>query len=373
MIVCGEPSGDLNASELAKKLLQINPQLKITGVGGALLKDVASQIYCDIKELACFGVFDVLKKLPRFLALQKLLLQKIRQDKPDALILVDFSGFNLRLAKKVNKVLPVIYYTSPQVWASRSGRVETIKKYVDKMLVFFKFEEEFYRKHGFKAEFVGSPLLDIVHPSTEKEIFLKEHGLLSSRTTIALLPGSRKSEVNNILPVMLKASSLLNRKIKDIQFVIAKSTQVDLKFYEEKMRGNDLLIEIVEGKTYDCLNSCDFALVASGTATLETAILEKPFLIIYKMGLLNYLLYSPQVKVPFIGIVNIISGRKIIPELVQFQATAKNIAAEAGEIITDRQRSNAMKESLVKVKSLLGDKGASSRAAKIILDYLKIK
>lgn len=370
-IICGEPSGDLNAANLARAILHINPEIKISGVGGTLLRQTGAIIYRDIKDLSVIGLFDVLKKLPRFFSLQKLILEKIKEEKPDAIILVDFSGFNLRLARKINKTLPVIYYVSPQVWASRPGRVKTIKSYISKMIVLFKFEEQFYKRRGIDAAFCGHPLLDIVGPTTDEKEFLNKFGLSESKTTIALLPGSRKQEIENILPIMLKSSLLIQQKIKDAQFVIAKSPQVDMDIYNQIISRVNIDLKIIEGKTYDCLNIADFCLVASGTATLETAIMQKPFAVIYKMNLLNYILYRPQVKVPYIGMVNIVAGRKIVPEFIQFGASPKKISEQVLKILKNPAQLEQMKHDLAQVKSLLGEKGASLRAAQIILNFLK--
>jgi len=370
-IICGEPSGDLNAANLAKAILQINPKIKISGVGGPLLRQAPAEIYQDIKELSVIGLFDVLKKLPKFFSLQKLILQKIKEEKPDAIILVDFSGFNLRFAKKINKSLQVIYYVSPQVWASRTGRVKTIKEYIHKMIVLFKFEEDFYKKYGVSVEFAGHPLLDIVKPAMETKEFLNRFNLSDTKTTIILLPGSRKQEIKNILAIMLKSARLINQEIKDAQFVIAKSPHVDIEVYNQIIGDAGIDLKIIEGKTYDCLNIADFCLVASGMATLETTIMQKPFVIIYKMGLLNYLLYRPQVKVPYIGMVNIVAAKKIIPEFVQFEAQPEKIAKQVLEIMHDPNRAQEMKDNLAQVKSLLGEKGASLRAAHIIIDFLQ--
>ena len=370
-IICGEPSGDLNAANLARAILHINPEIKISGVGGTLLRQTGAIIYRDIKDLSVIGLFDVLKKLPRFFSLQKLILEKIKEEKPDAIILVDFSGFNLRLARKINKTLPVIYYVSPQVWASRPGRVKTIKEYTHKMIVLFKFEEEFYKKYGVDVDFIGHPLLDIVKPTAQENEFLRKFNLSESKTTIALLPGSRKQEIENILPIMLKTSALIHQKIKDTQFVIAKSPQVDFDIYSRIISKAFIDLKIIEGRTYDCLNIADFCLVASGTATLETAIMQRPFAVIYKMNLLNYLLYRPQVKVPYIGMVNIVIGKRIVPEFIQFGANPKKISEQVLEILQNPTRIGQMKHDLTQVKSLLGEKGASNRAAQIIIDFLR--
>lgn len=370
LIICGEPSGDLNAGNLATAIKAISPDTKISGVGGMHLRQAGAWIIYDIKDLACIGLFDVLKKLPKFFSLKKLILQKIKLEKPAAIILVDFSGFNLRLAKAINKTIPVIYYISPQVWASRPGRIKTIKKYISKILVLFKFEQEFYKRYGIDADFIGHPLLDIVHPAMEEKEFLAELGFSESKTTIALLPGSRKQEIEHILPVMLKASVFIAEHLLNAQFVIAKSPQVDLNIYNRVMDGFKLNLRIVEARTYDCIASADFCLVASGTATLETAIMQKPFAVIYKMNLLNYLLYRPQVRVPYIGMVNIVAGRKIVPEFIQFQARPERIAGEVLRILQNPPDIERMKNELSQIKSSLGEKGASNRAAQIIADFL---
>jgi lipid-A-disaccharide synthase len=369
-IICGEPSGDLNAANLAQAIKKINPDIKISGVGGTLMRQAGAETFCDIKDLSVMGLFDVLKKLSRFLGLKKLILQKIDEEKPDGLILVDFSGFNLRLAKEINNKISLFYYISPQVWASRRGRVEIIKKYIHKMIVIFKFEQEFYKRYGIEVDFVGHPLLDIVKPTMTKQEFLKSSRLSSSKTTIALLPGSRRQEIENILPVMLEASCLIQKKIKNIQFVIAKSPQVDWDTYNRITRKFDIELEIIEGKTYDCLNIADFCLVCSGTATLETAIMQKPFVVIYKMGLLNYLLYRPQVKVPYIGMVNIVAGKKIIPEFIQFRATPRKIADSVINIFQNPSELAQMKNELSQIKPILGENGAACRAGQIVIDFL---
>jgi len=370
LIICGEASGDLHAGNLAKKILEINPGIRISGVGGAILRQAAGELYYDIKDLSVLGFFDVIKKLPKFIRLKQLILKKIQEEKPAAVIFVDFSGFNLRLAKAIDNSVPTIYYISPQVWASRRGRIKTIKKYILKMIVLFKFEEEFYKKEGIDVDFVGHPLLDISGPSMDKEEFRRKLGFSESKTTIALLPGSRKQEIKHILPVMLGAVNLMHKKNPDIQLVVAKSTQVDWDIYKRIAGNSKAGLKIIEGQTYDCLNIADFCLVASGTATLETAIMQKPFAVIYKLGLLNYLLYRPQIKIPYIGMVNIVAGKMIVPEFIQFRATARTIAAAVLEILNDPSRIKEIKEQLSSVKSSLGAKGASLSAARIIVDFL---
>lgn len=370
-IVCGEPSGELHAAGLARCIKELNPGIKISGVGGPLLANAGVSLLYDIKGLAVFGLFDALKKLPNFICLKKLILKEIEVQNPDAIILVDFSGFNLRLAKTINKKIPVIYYVSPQVWASRQGRIKTIKRYVSKMVVLFKFEKEFYRSRGIEAEFAGQPLLDSVRPSLSRQEFLSSINLNEARRTIALLPGSRQQEVDKILPVMLEAGMLIKKRFPDIQYVIAKAPQLDWGIYRNKTKNMELEFRITEGKTYDCLNAADFALVCSGTATLEAAILAVPFATVYRMNWLSYLLYLPQVKVPYISMANIVAGKGIVREFIQSRATPQRIARETIALLENPEKLKNLHEELLKVINLLGEKGAARRAAKITLEFLE--
>ncbi|PIS34286.1 MAG: lipid-A-disaccharide synthase [Candidatus Omnitrophica bacterium CG08_land_8_20_14_0_20_41_16] len=370
LIICGEPSGELHAAGLAGAIKKLNPEIKITGIGSGLLKKAGAEVFYDIKGLSVMGLFDVLKKIPKFLALKKTILEKIKKDNPDAIIFVDFSGFNLRLAKAINNAIPTIYYVSPQVWASRPGRIKTMKKYIKKIIVLFKFEREFYQKYGIDADWAGQPLLDIVKPTMPKEELLRNLKLSSAKVTIALLPGSRKQEIKRILPVMLKSARLIAKEL-NAQFVIAKPLQVEWNIYNSLIKCFHLNLKIVEDRPYDCMNIADFCLICSGTATLETAIMGKPFFLIYKTSLLNYLLYRPQIKVPYIGMVNIAAGKKIIPEFIQFGASPKKIANSVLGTLKNPAELQSIKANLAKIKSSLGASGAASRAAKIILDFLK--
>ena len=238
------------------------------------------------------------------------------------------------------------------------------------MIVLFPFEKEFYKKYAMDVDLVGHPLLDIVKSKETKSSLLKTLNLSQEKTTISLLPGSRKQEIRKILPVMLQAAELINKKI-NAQYIIAKPTQVDHNIYEEIIKKVDLDVRVVEGKTYECIEAADFCLVCSGTATLETSIMQKPFLLIYKMNLLNYLLYRPQVKLPYIGLANIVVGRKIIPEFIQFSAKPSKIAKETLGILNDPARLEKMRKDLTEVRTCLGEPGAAIRASHIIIDFLE--
>jgi lipid-A-disaccharide synthase len=365
LIVCGEPSGELHAAELVTELKKIDHRLKVLGVGSTMLARAGADIIFDTKDLSVMGFFEALKKLPRFYALKNLILDKIKTRRPQAIIFVDFSGFNLRLAKAINNSLPAIYYVSPQVWASRAGRVKTIKKYIRKMIVFFKFEQVFYKKHALEVDFVGHPLLDIARPSTGKEEFIRRNGLDMDKQIIALLPGSRKQEIKRILPAMLKSAELIKRNT-EAQVIIAKPEQLSESLYKKISARSNADAKIISGKTYDCLNAASLSLVCSGTATLEAAIIGNPFLIIYKTSWLNYLLYKPLVKVPYIGMVNIVAGKEIIPELIQSKATPQRIAKEALRLMESPAEAEKLRQELEKIKALLGEPQAAARAARII-------
>jgi len=371
LIVCGEPSGDLLAGNLVCAIQKLDPQIKFSGAGGLHLAKTGSEILYDINKLSVMGFFDVLKKLPKFLELKKTILKRISTHKPDCLIMVDFSGFNLRLASTLNKRIPVIYYVSPQLWASREGRINCIKKFISLILVLFKFEEKFYRERQIQATCVGHPLIDLVSPSSDIQGFKNSFGINPNKKIIALLPGSRKQEVKLILPLMLKTAQYINKAIGETQFIIAKSPNLDTQIYENECKNLALDLKIVNGRTADCLNIAQASLVCSGTATLEAAIIQKPFVIVYKTNLFNYLLYRPQIKIPYIGMVNIVAEKEIVPEFVQFGAQPKKIAKSIIELLQNPLSANRMSQNLKEVKDSLGQPGAAGRAAKLILDFLQ--
>ncbi|MFA5092557.1 MAG: lipid-A-disaccharide synthase [Candidatus Omnitrophota bacterium] len=370
-IICGEPSGDLLAANLASAIKDLNPQIKILAVGGAHLAKTGAEIIYQINALSVMGFFDVLKKLPKFFALKKLILDKINLENPDAIILVDFSGFNLRLAKAINQRIPTIYYVSPQVWASRESRINSIKKFISKMIVLFKFEEAFYQQRNIPVTYVGHPLIDIVKPTLTKQNFIENYQINPNKKIIALLPGSRKQEIRIMLPIMLGAAQLINQKIPATQFIIAKAANLDQQIYLDECKKFNLDFKIIDGLTYDCLNNANASIVCSGTATLEAAITGNPFVITYKTNIFNYLLYRPQIKIPYIGMVNIVAGKEIVPEFIQFKAQPKLIAASILNFLQDTNSTNALNQELLKVKSDLGQSGAAGRAAKAILDFLQ--
>lgn len=370
-ILAGETSGDLHGANLAKDLKARMPNIKISGLGGRLMQEAGVNLYCNIVELAVVGFSEVLKNLSKFKKIFDMLCQKLDEEKPDCVVLIDYPGFNLRFAQVVKKKnIPLLYYISPQVWAWGKKRIELIRRCVDKMIVIFEFEERLYRENRVNVEFVGHPFLDIVKPSLRKQEALAKFGLANDKKTIGLLPGSREAEVKRLLPPMLGAAKILNEKIKDAQFLITKSEAVKNEIYTALIKNFDLDIALIDGDYYDAINACDFVIVASGSATLETAILEKPMVIIYKVSFLTWLFLKNMINLPCVGMANIVAGKKIVPEALQFDANPSNISKLTYDILSDKNKLSQTLQNLSKIKSQLRPYGASKRATEIILNFL---
>lgn len=372
LIVSGEPSGDLHASNLVKELKKIRSGLEFFGLGGNLSKEAGVKIDFDISRLAVVGLVDAWKNIFVIGGVFKGLLKKVDSKKCDLAILVDYPGFNLRLAKELKKRnIPVIYYISPQVWAWGENRIHIIKECVKKIIVFFKFEEDLYKRHGVNALFVGHPLIETVKPSSSKDEIIKKHSLSSTKPIIALLPGSRSMEIKSLLKIMVGAAKLIEKELPGTQVLIAKYRNLPLELYEPAVSNRGCNIKISDGDAYNILNASDFAIVASGTATLETAIIGTPFIITYRTNLVNYIAYKIVAKAKILGLVNWIAGKVIVPELLQYDATPEKLAKAALEIIRNESKRSAMLADLKKVRDSLGSPGASFRAASAILSYLQ--
>jgi len=371
LIVSGEPSGDLHASNLVNNLKALNPGIGFFGMGGSLSKAAGVDIVFDITELALIGYIEVVKNIIVVGKAYKSILARMDLERPDLAILVDYPGFNLRLANELKKrSVPIVYYISPQVWAWGRDRVSIIKRCVKKIIVFFKFEEELYKTYGVDAEFVGHPLLDTVKTTLPKNEVLKRYALAEGKTTIALLPGSRKNEVKAILPVMAKAAKIIKDRLGTAQFIVSKHPAIPIELYEEAVKDAGQEFKFAEGDTYNIVGAADFAIVTSGTATLETGIIGTPLLITYKTSLITYLAYLFVRSIGFVGLVNIVANKEVAPELLQFDANPEKIAAKVVEIVSSAGKMAAMREELGRVKDSLGSPGASLRAARSILRLL---
>ncbi len=369
ILVAGEASGDLHAAHLVAALHRLDPSITFSGLGGPKMRAAGVHLYHDLTKWAVVGFWEVLKHYRKIRKAFYLILQKIDEQKVDAVILVDYPGFNLRLARELKKRnIKIIYYISPQVWAWKEKRVHFIKKNVDKMMVLFQFEKDFYARFGIPVDFVGHPLVDTVRAHTSRNDFLNAKNLAADRLTIGLLPGSREKEIETLLPIMIGAAKKLHEEFSRTQFLVLKAPTIAKSSIKKYVRETGLNIRVVEDNVYDGINASDLCLVASGTATLETAILEKPMVIIYKTSLLTWALAKMFVKIKHIGLVNIVAGELVAPECVQFQATSQHIAEALKKIITDEPRIADMKTKLRAVKASLGTGGASDRAAKKILE-----
>lgn len=372
LIVSGEPSGDLHASNLVKDLKRLKGGLEFFGLGGKLSLDAGVEVDDDISKLSVVGLVDAWKNIFTIGRVFKNILKKVDSKGCDLAILVDYPGFNLRLAKELKKRnIPVIYYISPQVWAWGENRINIIKECVANILVFFKFEEELYKKHGVNAEFVGHPLIETVKPSMTKDEVRKIYGLAKDKPVIALLPGSRITEVKWLLKTMVGAAKIISSTMPDAQFAVAKYKGLPIGLYEKIAGQAGFDIKIVDHNAYNIVSASDFAIVASGTATLETAILGTPFIITYKAGLINYIAYKIVAKIKVLGLVNVIAGKVIVPEFLQYDATSENLAKATLDIMRDSAKKSAMLTEFSRIKSSLGSPGASIRAAQSILPYLQ--
>ncbi|MCI0707532.1 MAG: lipid-A-disaccharide synthase [Ignavibacteriae bacterium] len=365
MMIAGEASGDLHGAGVVRQLMQMHHTLEIFGVGGDNMRREGMQLVYHVSELSVMGFAEVAKQLPRIYSVEKALEQLLLFKKPDVVVLIDYPGFNLRFAKiaKRNNI-PVVYYISPQVWAWRKSRIKKMKGIVDRMLVVFPFEVELYKEEGIDAEFVGHPLLEVLKPGLEREGFFKRYGLDPVRPVLGLLPGSRVQEIERIFPNMISAARRVAAE-SGAQVVIGVAPTLDEKYFTTMYNVNGA--QLIKGATYDVMSHSDVALVTSGTATLETACLGTPLIVVYKTSWITYLIGRLFVRIKNIGLVNIVAGKQIAPEYIQHEATSANLAREALRLLNDKQAADAMRAELGKIKGMLGEHGAAQKVAERIL------
>ncbi len=366
LLVAGEASGDVHGADLVMALKKHQPAVQVFGVGGPYLCEAGMEIIVDTATIAGMGLFTARDNMRDLIGTYRQLTNILRTQPPDLLILIDFPEFNLRLAKIAKQVgVRVFYYISPQVWAWRKRRVYTIAKRVDRLAAIFPFESAFYAAHGCQVDFVGHPLVDRVRPTRAREDTVAQYGLDPQRKIIALLPGSRAQEVRYLLTPMLAAAKLLG---EPYQFVLAVASTLDVEQVRRQVGQHP--IPIVQGDTYNIVHAADLALVASGTATLETALLERPMVIMYRMAPITYALARLFVRVPFIGMPNLIAERQVVPELIQSAVTPERIAHTARQLLDDSQAYRVIQEGLREVRRRLGSGGAAGRAADLALAML---
>lgn len=365
MISCGEPSGDLYAGALAAELRARVPSIEIVGLGGPRLQAAGATLSGHFTGLTVTGLTEVVAVLPRSWRMYRRLVSDARARRPDVFVAIDFSGFNFRLMAALRRLaIPVVYYVSPQVWAWRSHRIQTMKRLIDKVLVIFPFEAPVYERAGVPVEFVGHPLVDLARPEQPRTAFLGGLGLKPDARTVALLPGSRPNELQRIATTMAESAAIIRSRVSGAQFVVARAPNLpDLLFAPFPPD-----VAIVEGKTDDVLAASDVVITASGTATVQAALHGKPMVVVYRVSPLTYRLGKPFVKLDTYAMVNLVAGRRIVPELIQMDFTAERVAHEAIPLLTDADRHARTRDALRDVCQRLGTPGASGRAADAILE-----
>ena len=370
MLVVGEASGDLYGAQLVKRLLQQDPTLEIFGVAGERLKQAGIRVVFDVTRLTGMGLTELVGNLWTLWQAYGLLKRLLIEKRPDLLILIDFPEFNLRLARLAKELeIPVLYYISPQVWAWRRYRTRQISRWVSRIAVVFPFEVPLYAKEGAQVTFVGHPLLELVQSSRSREETLQRYGLDPKKQTIAILPGSRRTEVQSLLPMMLRAAKRLLQQ-RDVQFILAKASTIQREQVEAELAVASVPVSIADEDTYNVVNGVDLAWVTSGTATLETALLQKPMIVLYRVSWFTFALARLLVRVKHIGMVNIVAGDRVVPELLQGDVTEERILAETQRILANPHLYQQMVNRLGEVRERLGSPGAPGRVADIALSLM---
>jgi lipid-A-disaccharide synthase len=372
LIISGEASGDLHGANLARELKRENPSLACFGVGSKRMREAGVQMLADASEISVVGGTEVLTHLGAIYRTYTRLKRFLKVDRPDLLVLIDFPDFNIMLGKAAKKLgIPVLYYISPQVWAWRKGRIRKIAEIVKAVVVVFPFEVELYESAGVDVRFVGHPLTDVVKSDYTKVEARKHLGLNLAQRTIALLPGSRKKEIMYLLPDMLEAARKLVTMFRDLQFVLPVAPTLEMEFIRQHVDRSDVPVKVIDGAVYDALRASDAAIVTSGTATLETGLMGVPMVIVYRMSGLSFFIGRLIINVDHVGLVNIIAGKRLVPELIQRDATPQNMADAVSKMLRDPVYYKEITDGLAAVRVRLGDAGASVRAAAVVLSLLE--
>ncbi len=371
LIVAGEASGDSHAARLVAAIKEKLPQAEFFGVGGEALKAQGVRIFFPAAELAVVGLWEVAARLPAVCRALKAISQALKKERPSLAVLVDFPDFNFwvaRLAKYYG--VPVMYYISPQVWAWRTYRVRLIARLVDRLVVIFPFEEEFYRRRGVPVEYVGHPLRETLPPLPERRVLLEKRGLDPERLTVALLPGSRASEIRAHLPLMLAGAGILQKSLPDCQFILPCASTAPVELIHSLVANFPGTLGLVADQSYPALAAAHLAVVASGTATLEAALAGTPTIIVYRVSPLSYEVGRRLIRVGHIGMANLLAGERLFPELIQDDFTPERLAGEALDLIRDAGRLEKMRRGLARIVTSLGGPGASRRAARVALEVM---
>jgi len=367
LVIAGEDSGDLHGAELLRELKARRPDLRIVGVGGPRMTPYLDRKLADVQDLAVVGFVEVIRHLPRLNRLFKAILAAAREEAISDALLIDYPGFNLRLAKALRRNLPAVrlhQYVCPQVWAWKQGRIPELGTVLDTLFCLFDFEPELFRGYPVDARFVGHPLVELVQPECNREAFFAETGLDPHRPLVALLPGSRRGEIQRLLPPMADLVRRWEQARPEVQWVLPVAPTLDSEFVRGYLQGAPVLL--VQGRTYAARAYADAALVASGTATLETALLGTPFAIIYRLNALTYQIAKRLVKVPHFGLANVVARREVAPELLQDEVNPGRLGQELTRLL-DPENARRLRAGLAEVRGHLGEPGAAARVAEQLL------
>ena len=364
--LAGEQSGDLHGAFLIKQLKRIFPEVAVSGVGGSMMKEAGMECIYSCDDLAVIGFIEVIKNIRRLMNIEKGIAEWLKKERPEMVVLIDYPGFNKRIAKIAKKLgIHVLYYICPQVWAWHSSRVKEYTEIISESIVVFPFEVDIWSKAGGKVNYFGHPLIGVAKPEKTKSEFLS--GLEITKTpVISLMPGSRKQEIGYILPELLKTAKLILNEFADAQFILPLASAIDDSLINEYLIDSSLPIKVLRGQTYDAVAASDLCIVASGTATLETAIIGTPMIVVYRVNWLTSFLSRYLIEAEHIGLPNVIAGKRIIPEFIRDKFEAQLIAKEAVDILKDKNRQKSMHESLNAVREKLGNPGAGERVAQYI-------
>lgn len=368
LIVTGEASGDLHGANLARELLSLDPSAQLVGIGGAGMKAAGVALVPGVPQLDVMGLVGlsaVRAIIQRIRAIRRVL----RSERWDLVVLIDNPALNLhfaRIAKAAGQ--KVLYYVAPQIWAWRPGRITWIQRRVNRVVVILPFEEEIYRRAGIRCTYVGHPLLDAVAAQYDRSALRRRFGLDQEAPVVGLLPGSRVAEVEMLMPVLLKAAAELAARNPKTQFILAQASSIKDALIREQLHGSSVPVTLVRDQASEVMAASDILWIASGTATLQAAVVGTPMVLLYKTTLPTYLLARCLIRVKWIGLVNLIAGRSVVPELIQGEATAERLIRETERLLNDRRAYDEMKKSLQQVRDTLGEPGASMRAAKVVLD-----
>jgi len=369
MVVCGESSGDIHAAKVVKKMKEINNDLEIAAMGSEALKKEGAKILIDPLELSSIGFVESLKNLKTHLSHIRLLKDYMRNNRPDVIFLVDYSGFNMMMARIAFKMnIPVVDYFPPTAWIWGKWRAKWMAKYDATIAATFPMERDIYEEVGAKVEFVGHPLVDFVGSDKTKEEIYEEFGLKKEEKIISLMPGSRASEIDHLSDILFATAQKLKNENKEYQFLLPLATGIDKKIILEKLQNYDFNLEIIEDSAYEILKIADLNITASGTATLESLIMETPMLVVYKTGWSTYQLGKRLMKTNYIAMPNIIAKKEVVPEFVQDEAKANNLYKIASQYLNNAQLLKAKTKELAKLKKKLGVKGAVKRVAELVLE-----